>query len=70
MPDDSVALLTLLVAPIASAGGTAMSVLLVSVLVLGYVALWLIWRLFFRGRADEDAPSAAAESSDPEPRDR
>jgi len=70
MPDDSVALLTLLVAPIASAGGTAMSVLLVSVLVLGYVALWLIWRLFFRGRGDEDAPTAAAEVRDPEPRDR
>jgi hypothetical protein len=43
----------LLVAPIASSADTAMTVLFAGVLVLGYVALWLIWRLFFRGRGDE-----------------
>jgi hypothetical protein len=35
---------------IADPGGTAFSVMLVVVLVLGYVALWAIWHFFFRGK--------------------
>lgn len=51
-----------LVTPPAAAAGTVMTVFLVAVLVLGYVVLWVIWRLFFRrpaGRPDREAPPDA-----------
>jgi hypothetical protein len=41
-------------------GATVLAVLLMVVIVLGYVVLWAIWRLFFKGRGDEEpgGPSA------------
>jgi hypothetical protein len=36
-------------------GATVLAVLLMAVIVLGYVVLWAIWRLFFKGAGDEEA---------------
>ena len=41
--------------PLASSAGTAMTVFLVAVLVLGYLVLWALWHFVFRGR-DAGAP--------------
>jgi hypothetical protein len=47
---------------VAAAGDTVLAVLLMVVLVGGYVLLWAIWRLFFRGAPrDGDAPGDADE---------
>lgn len=50
--------------PLADGGGTALSVVLVVALVLGYLVLWAIWHFVFRNaRVDDD-------DSRPDPPDR
>lgn len=40
--------------PLASLADTMMTVMLVGVLALGYIALWAIWHFGFKGKGLED----------------
>jgi hypothetical protein len=54
--------------PLASSVDAFMTALFAFVLAAGYIALWVIWRLFFRGRGDEP-PGFAADDEGARPRD-
>jgi hypothetical protein len=47
------------VIPIALSAGTVMGIFLMTVIVLGYVAIWAIWHFWFRGQGGDDARGRA-----------
>jgi hypothetical protein len=53
------------VIPVALSAGTVVGILLMTVIVLGYVAIWAIWHFFFRRRTGSEEDRGRASHDHP-----